>query len=95
MDKLDKNAKVFASAKRDSWDWFFDTIYHLNKPLERLDGKSLGNFWAIVQHLEQQVRDSASGNAPPCGVIDCPVAQLGECYCPEKLEEIKKANDGE
>jgi len=46
--------EISLTAKKNSWEWFFDTIFNCKKSIERKDGKSLGNFWAIVQHLQQQ-----------------------------------------
>ncbi|PNX47692.1 MAG: hypothetical protein BV459_03945, partial [Thermoplasmata archaeon M11B2D] len=33
---------------------FFDVIFHLKNPIERQDGRSISNFWAFVQHLQEQ-----------------------------------------
>lgn len=45
--------------KKESWEWFFDTIFNNKNTIERTDGKSLGDFWAIVQHAQEQFLNEA------------------------------------
>lgn len=41
--------------KRDSWEWMFKVLHGQRKGLEAPIGEhSLGNFWAIIHHLEDQ-----------------------------------------
>ncbi len=53
LNELQEN-NIVAPIKlfKDSWEWFFDTIH--NAHIKREDGKSLGNFWTILQRIEEQ-----------------------------------------
>ncbi len=46
--------------KEDSWKNFFRVMYGKKHAMIMADGSSLGNFWAFVQHLEEQYRDMRS-----------------------------------
>jgi hypothetical protein len=42
----------------ESWEWFFGTIHNNKNAIERADGQSAGNFWTILQVMEQQYREN-------------------------------------
>lgn len=46
--------KIKLEGMVSSWENFFEVIREREDPIRRRDGKSLGNFWAFLQHLEQQ-----------------------------------------
>ena len=53
-DLVDSNG-IALELKRDSWEWLFKVLYGQKKGLVAPIGEhGLGNFWAIVQHLEDQ-----------------------------------------
>lgn len=52
---------------KDSWENFFEVIKYRKTTIERRDGKSMGNFWAFIQHLESSYKDIVCGD---CGFKD-------------------------
>jgi hypothetical protein len=49
---------ISLTGKIDSWDNFFDVLFNLKAPIERLDGGSLSNFWAFVQTLQERFMEA-------------------------------------
>jgi hypothetical protein len=52
--------------KDSSWENFFDVVFNLKNPIERQDGRSISNFWAFVQHLQQQYINRMFDDLEPC-----------------------------
>lgn len=51
---VDINETVFLGGKPGSWENFFDVMNNRKGTIERIDGKSIGNFWAFVQMLQDR-----------------------------------------
>lgn len=49
-------------AKQASWQNFFDVLFDLKNPIERTGDKSISNFWAFLQSLQQQYNTSPRRN---------------------------------
>lgn len=87
--------------QKESWRWFFDTMFNNKNTVERNDGRSLGNFWAIVQHLQEQFNNHY-GKCDKCGNPLTPLQTVhdGESWCDDciikrllELEKEKKESD--
>ena len=57
-----KKIKVEIELFKESWEWFFDTIYNTKDGIKRNDGKSLGNFWTIIHRIDEQYREAVENN---------------------------------
>lgn len=56
MNKTEKH--IYLKLKKSSWDNFFRVINNRKNPIEMIDNSSIGNFWASIQHLEEQFREN-------------------------------------
>jgi hypothetical protein len=51
---IDLSKVIPLTGKQESWENFFDVLFNLKAPIERLDGGSLSNFWAFIQTLQEK-----------------------------------------
>ena len=53
---MTRDPDIYLKLKKSSWDNFFRVMNNRKNSIELVDGSSLGNFWACIQHLEQQFK---------------------------------------
>ena len=73
---MSEKKKIKLSGFRESWENLFSVMNNRKEPIKRMDGSSLGNFWAFLQHLEWQFK-----------CIPCPVTEK-PCPFDEETDEI-------
>lgn len=57
LDKEQDSEQIYVKMKKSSWEWLLNCLYSGVVSGKRQDGQSLGNFWALVQRIEEQYNE--------------------------------------
>ncbi len=93
LGEVRKSGDVFLKLKFDSWWWFFNTIYNNKNTVERADGQSSGNFWAIIQHMQDQFQRMVETYPPYVELLNKHIKEVQIPLRKKQEEKLRKEID--
>jgi hypothetical protein len=100
--EMKKRIKVEIELFKESWEWFFDTIHNNKNSIERADGKSNGNFWTILQLMEESYEKSLpeerlikSIEKPKVDERDMKILNMMDIYIDDETEKNESGIRGD